>query len=284
MSDTTDDTKVSEPTEVKDEVDTSTNEETQDTADLETDNTSFDDVEDTDETEDLEAEDTDTAPLELEEESEEDAEQTEESEDVADDTDEPEETEESSDEESTEKDTTSEEDIKRHNQEMAARRIAEKQAREQAKAQQQQQYLEQAEDDKDLALRQLQIDAYNNRVESNVNKLQNGIEKAVANIDLFHNGTPEIKEALASSLEKFERMNVKYDSNGDPIHVEGDVYEYLQNEADTFKRILKTGARQQVKAKTKAKARTETLPTRAPKEPKVDPDLAAFDEEVAKWE
>jgi hypothetical protein len=259
------DTTVSEPT-TEEVVDTSTNEETQDTedsTDLEDMEISFDDVEDdeTEESEDGEDETTDTEPAETEEESTEDVE--------------PEAEEAQEDEEP--------EDSKKHNAEMAARRIAERQAREKAKADQQQRFLEEAEDAKDLALRQLQVDAYNNRVDKHKNNLENGIEKAIASIDLFRTGTPEVKEALADSLEKFERMYVQYDTNGDPINVTGDVYEYLQTEADSIRRLINTGARGQSKAKEKAKARTETLPTRAPKEPKVDPDLQAFDEEVAKW-
>lgn len=259
---------------------TSTNEEVQDTdvdTDLEDMEVSFDDVADdeTEEAEDLgESElELDTEPAESEEESSDDEEQSE-----------VEETEDSSDEESKEEDTPSEADVKKHNAEMAARRIAEKQAREQAKLEQQQKYLEEAEDNRDLALRQLQVDAYNNRVEKHKNNLENGIEKAVSTIDLFQSGSPEVKEILAQRLEDFERIYVDYDSNGDPVNVKGDVYEYLTKEADSIRKILNTGARNQVKAKEKAKARTETLPTRAPKEPKVDPDLAAFDEEVSKWE
>lgn len=268
-----------EDTTVEETVDTSTNEESLDTDnELEDDSTSFDDVEDTDETEGLKDEDTDTEPLELDDESEDDEEQSDESK----------ETDESSDEETKEEDTASEDDKKSEyeglsNKEAAARRVAEKQAREQAKIEQQQQYLEQAEDQKDLALRQLQVDAYNNRVERNRDKLDSGIEKAVASIELFRTGDPEVKEELARRLEDFEAKHVQYDNNGDPVNVTGDVYDYLTKEADSIQRILNTGARRQTKAKDQAKARTVTLPTRAPKEPKVDPDLAAFDEEVAKW-
>lgn len=275
MSDTTEDTTVSTDTTVSE--DTSTNEELQDTEDLdlENDETSFDDVEDdeTDEAEDLgESALEDTEPVESEEESKEDEEQEETQEEVPE-----------TPPESKEESTASEEDTKRHNAEMAQRRIAEKQAREQAKAQQQQQYLEKAEDEKDLALRQLQVDAYNNKVERNRDKLDSGIEKALASIELFRNGSPEVKEELARRVDTFERLHVQYDTNGDPVNVTGDVYEYLKTEADSIQRLVQTGARGESKAKTKAKARTETLPTRAPKEPKVDPDLAAFDEEVAKW-
>lgn len=268
MSDDNIDTTVSEPT-TDEVVDTSTTEETPDTdVALEDMDVSFEDEEDTDESEDSEAEIEDTEPAESEEESKEDEQPEEQSEEVA-------------DEEKAE-DTTAE-DTKKHNAEMAAKRIAERQAKEQAKQEQQQKYLDEAEDNRDLALRQLQVDAYNNKVESNQNKLTNGIERAVSSIDLFQTGAPEVKEALANALEKFEQMYVSYDSNGDPVAVKGDVYEYLQNEADSIRKILSIGARNQSKAKTNAKARTETLPTRAPKEPKVDPDLAAFDEEVAKW-
>lgn len=258
-----------EDTTVEETVDTSTNEETPETEvdmDLEGDDTSFEDMDDdeTDESDDSEDEIEDTEPAEPEEESGED-----EQPEVA--------------EEPKEEDTASQEDIKKHNAEMAARRIAEKQAREQAKAAQQREYLEQAEDDRDLALRQLQVDAYNNRVESMRNKLDSGIERAVASIDLFRDGSQEVKEELARRLEDFEAKHVQYDQNGDPVSVTADVYEYLQIEADSIKRLLNTGARNQTKAKSKAKARTETLPTRAPKEKAVDPDLAAFDEEVANW-
>lgn len=268
MSVTTDqdDTSVSEPTN-EEAVDTSTNEDTstEDSTDLEDMEISFNDVDDDEEAEDSEDETGDTEPTDTEEDSEED------------------ETEEEPVEESKEEDTTSKEERQRQNTEAAARRVAEKQARERAKEEQQQKYLEDAEDNRDLALRQLQIDAYNNKVDRNRNMLDSGIEKAVASIDLFRTGTPEIKEELARRLEDFEAKNVTYDSNGDPIQVKGDVYEYLQTEADSLQRILQSGARTQTKAKEKAKARTETIPSRAPKESKVDPDLQAFDDEVAKW-
>ncbi len=260
---TTEDTQVSEETTaIEETVDTSTNEESLD-LDLEDDETSFEDMDD--ETEDSESENEDTEPTESEEESDVD-----------------EADEESEAEESKEEDTPSEEDIKRHNAEMAQRRIAEKQAREASKQEQQLEYLKSAETEEQLALRQLQIDAYNNKVTANANSLENGIEKAVASIELFRDGSPEVKEALAQSLDTFEKMHVQYDQYGEPIKVTGDVYEYLQNEANKIQRIIQVGARNQVKDKSKAKARTETIPSKAPKEPKVDPDLAAFDEEIAK--
>lgn len=249
-------------TSVSDEVDPSTNEEAQDADD------DLDDFVLSDE--DIEAAGTEeTEPNESEEESPA-SEETEETE---------EESEADVDEESTE----TPEDIKKHNAEMAQRRIAEREAKEAAKYDQQNQFLQEAEDARDLAVRQLQVDAYNNRVEANANKLQNGIDKAVVSIDLFQSGTPEQKEALLEALDDFEAYHVRKDINGDPIEITGDVYQHLQKKADSIRRLTGVGARQETKAKQTAKARTDTLPTRAPKEPKEDPAMAAFDEEANRW-
>lgn len=258
--------QVSEDTSVSEEANTSTNEETPDTdVDLDDFELSDEEIEaaaSTDETEEAEESETnetaDTEPPETEEES------------VA-------------DEEQTEATTPSDEETKRHNAEMAQRRIAEREAREAAKREQQEKYLQDAEDAKDLALRQLQIDAYNNRVESVSNKLQNDLDKAVASIDLLTKGTPEQQEKLLRELDKFEALHVKRDANGDPIEVTGNLYQYLQEEAEAISKLTNVGARQETKAKNKAKARTDTLPTRAPKQAKVDPDIAAFDEEANRW-
>lgn len=143
-------------------------------------------------------------------------------------------------------------------------------------------YIAEAEDDKDLALRQLQIDAYNNKVEATANKLQNSIDKAVASIDLFTSGSNEAKEELANSLDDFERMYVVRDQNGDPIDVKADMYQFLQKKADSIRKLTGVGARQQEQDKSKTKSRTLSAPNAKPKAPKVDPDLLAFDEEAFK--
>lgn len=268
-----------EDTSVSEVVDTSTNEDSDtDDSTLEDTDISWDDgVEepDTDETETNE--ETDTEPTDSEEESEEDVEQSEE---------------ESS--ESTEEDTPPVEDSvserKRLNDEMAKRRIAERELRETQKQIEQenlQRYLDEAQDDEiEYARRQNQIEAFNiqqEKIQLNHDRLQNAIDKAVATIDLFQNGTPEIKEELAASLDDFERMYVKYDDNGNPLEVKGDVYQYLQKKADSIKRLTGVGARQQIKDKSKTTARTQTPPSRAPKEAKPDPDIDGFDEEANRW-
>lgn len=256
-----------------------TEEESVDTSEDQVADTSVDEetsTNDADDLEDMQLSDEEIESGELKEDAEETEEESEEeaeeSEEVVEESEE--------DEGAKEEDTTSEADKARAAKVAFEQREAVRRA-EQTKAQQD--YLEQAEDDKDLALRQLQIDAYNNRVEISTAKLQTGIDKAVASIDLFRDGSPEVKEELANSLDDFERMYVKRDRNGNPIEVRADVYQYLQSKADSIARLTNIGARQQTKSKANEKSRTLNKPSRVPKEGKVDPELAAFDEEANRW-
>ena len=184
------------------------------------------------------------------------------------------------DEEQSGEDTTSDEDRKRAAQEAYKEREARRREMEQAKMEQQQEYLDAAEDAKDLALRQLQVDAYNNRVEKNLNKIENGLDKAIANIDLFQSKDPVVRESLAKAYDNFLALNVVIDANGDPVDVKGDVFQYLQEEAESIRRLTGIGARQEAKDKQLTKAKATPLPTKAPKESKTDPYTEAFEEEL----
>ena len=225
--------------------------------------------------EDAEADESEDEETQEESSEEEQTEESEETEAQA------EETEEDTTEEA--KETKSADEQKRLNNEAAQRRIAERAEKERLKREAQDKYLESAEDDKDLALKQLQIDAYNNKVERNSDRLKTGIDRALADIDLFRDGSPEVKEYLISKVDDFEEQYVTYSSTGDPVDVKADVYEYLQKEADTIRRLVDVGARKNAVDKQNQKAKTIPRPSKTPKEPKVDPDLAAFDEEVAKY-
>ena len=254
--------------------------ETTDDTSLEEMEFSFDDLADesTEETEEQSTEteeesETEELEEETQEESSEEEQETEETEEQSEET-----------EESEEKPADkSADEQKRLNNEAAQRRIAERAKKEELRNEAEKQYLEQAEDDKDLALRQLQLDAYNNKIERNSDKLKTGIDRALADIDLFRDGSPEVKEYLLQKVDDFEKQYVSYSSTGDPVEVKADVYEYLQKEADTIRRLVDVGARKNAVDKQKVKAKTIPRPSKTPKEPKVDPDLAAFDEEVERY-
>lgn len=171
------------------------------------------------------------------------------------------------------------------NREYAERRLREKAEREATIKQQQQEYVAEADPDdpRDMAVRQLQIDAYNNKVESNTNKLTNSYERAIKDFDVLNSQAPEIQAELNAALDAFQAMNVTIDAYGNPIEVRGDLYEFLQTKADSIKNLTSIGARGQDKSKTKEKSKVLTTPNRAPKEPKKDADIEAFDEEASKW-
>jgi hypothetical protein len=171
---------------------------------------------------------------------------------------------------------------KRYNDEMAQRRIAEKRVRQQAKAEAQAEYLDNAEDQRDLALRQLQIEAYNTKVERTTSKLESSLDRAIADIDLFREQNPVIQKHLARVLDSFEDRYVVKDRNGDAVEVKDsmDLYEYLQEEAATIRELTGIGAKQQQTAKANQKARAVATPSRSPKKAKSDPMTDGFDEEA----
>lgn len=186
-------------------------------------------------------------------------------------------------EEEAEPELSDEDKQKQHNKEMFEKRVQEKQAREATVKKQQEEYVLEGEDPRDTAVRQLQVDAYNNKVEGNTNKLTNGYQQALKDFDILSDKTPEIQAELNAALDAFQAMYVTIDDYGNPYDVRGDIYQYLQTKADSIKQLTGIGARQQVASKTKEKSKVIATPSRSPKEPKVDPDLAAFDEEADKW-
>lgn len=200
-----------------------------------------------------------------------------------DDEDEP--AEESDEVEEPEEQLSDEDKQKALNREYAERRLREKAEREATIKQQQQEYVAEADPDdpRDMAVRQLQIDAYNNKVESNTNKLTNSYERAIKDFDILNSNSPEIRAELDAALDAFQAMNVTIDAYGNPTEVRGDLYEFLQTKADSIKNLTSIGARNQDKSKGKEKSKVLTTPNRAPKESKKDADIEAFDEEASKW-
>lgn len=234
---------------------------------------------------DVELEDVEVSPEDIASEPEE-AEESEDSksEDTEETTDEPSEEEsESSDEEEAE--LSDEDKQKQHNREMAERRIQEKQARITRVKEAQVAYVAEAsknEDPLDAAVRQLQVDAYNNTVESNTNSLTNGYERALKDFDVLRDASPEVQAEIDDTIEAFQAMNVSIDAYGNPTEVRGDLYATLQAKADSIEKLTGIRSTNQGKSKSKEKSKTLATPSRAPKEPKADPDMEAFDEEAKK--
>jgi len=144
-------------------------------------------------------------------------------------------------------------------------------------------HLQAAEDEKDLALRQLQIDAYTNKVNSNTDRLTNQYEKALNSIQAFQNPTPEVKEFLDSAVDEFEARFVRIDEVGNPVEVNGDLYAFLQTKAGLVEKLTQLGARKEKVSSAKEKANATPTPSAPAKESKVDPALEAFEKELDRW-
>lgn len=235
---------------------------------------------------DVELEDIEVSQDELDSMEQSDDEEEEASEDEADDetTEDTSEDEESTEEEASdteEESEPSEEDKQAEfKRQMFAKRQQEKAARVQSQKEQQQQYLEEAADAHDLALRQLQIDAYDNKVSRNNDVLKTSYEKAVKDLDILSNTDPVIQARIDKALDAFQAQHVTIDAYGNPTQVGGDLYAFLQSEAEDLEKLTGLRATVQKQSKDKQKSKTLSAPGRAPKEPKVDPDIAAFDEEA----
>lgn len=252
-------------------VDTSTNEDTQDTDDLELEDIEVTDdeaeVDETDESDESEeTEETTEESNETEEESEEDVE--EESQEET-----------STDEEETQEDTKSDIAQEAYKRREAERKLRE--AEEQRERENLERYLQEAEDDEDeFKARQMDVQQYlvnKDRANLNREKLEAGIQKVVDEFDI-KNASEAEKRLFAEAVDEFERGYIQVDRNGNPVQVNGDIYQHLKNKVNSTQEIKAEGARSAGKAKAKTKARTVTPPIQKPKEPKVDQDVKDFDD------
>lgn len=184
------------------------------------------------------------------------------------------ETKEEEETEVTEEDTNSDD-----TRERAKQAWLEREAKRKAKlTSEQREYVnEEGLNDDQKVIRQLQVDAYNNKVASNTKDLESGIEKALTSIELFKTGTPAIKQKMLDAVDTFERLHVVKNEIGDPIEVTGDVYEYLANEAKSIEALIAEGARKQAKDIGQTKSKAMPKPTAKPTAKEVDKDIDDFD-------
>ncbi len=203
-----------------------------------------------------------------------------------------EEPEESKEEESEEPEVETEEEPEDQSKEDDRKEQARKafEARQQARLERQKaqeelarQHLEAAQDEQDLAFRQLQIDAYTNKVNSNTDRLTNQYEKALNTIDAFRDPTPEVAEYLGEAIDEFEARFVQMDELGNPVEVKGDLYAFLQSKAGLVERLTQLGARKAKQSSAKEKAAVTPPPSAPTKEPKEDPAVKAFEAEFDRW-
>lgn len=256
-------------TSTTDEVDTTESVDTVDTTLDTTEDSELDDVE-------ITAEDLgDETPEEQKDEETEEESESEEQE-----SNEEAETEEESSDESEE--PVVEEDQANIAREAYKQREANRKEREANLAEEQAKYVQEAADEKDEALRMLQVEAYNNRVDRTTNTLTGQWQQAINSIEEFQNPSPEVKQILDDAVDEFQALYVDIDSGGNPINVRGNLLEHLNKKADIIRALKQGGVRQGNKDRAKTKSAAITPPSKSPPAPKSDPDMDAFDEEASR--
>lgn len=228
---------------------------------------------------DLEDIEVDLADIQSEDDEEEQAEESEPEDTEA--TDEP------SEDESNEEESEPSDEQKQaaHNKAMYDQRQQEKQARIDRVRSEQQAYIQDGAENADpleLAVRQVQVNQYNTTVEATTNRLTNSYERALTDFPVLKTSDPIVQAEIDQAIDAFQAMNVTIDGYGNPVDVRGDLYATLQAKADSIEKLTGLKVKQQESNKSKEKSKAMTVPSRAAKQAKVDPDMAAFDEE-ADW-
>lgn len=145
-----------------------------------------------------------------------------------------EETQEQTEESEDESQDTSEEDaeaIKARNAEYARARIAEREARRQQEAallQAQQEYVGEAESAADKLVRQIEMERYNQAVQTNENRIMTEFERIKADPDMaiLNNESKDFRPDLFQEFtEMFEKAYVQVDEWGNVVGVNASLYE-----------------------------------------------------------
>ena len=252
-------------TSIDHEVDTSVTDDTSTDNDVDLEDIEVDitDIEDNDDEEVAEESDTDDSEEAADDESDEEAD-TEQSEEA-------------------EPELSAEERQKQLNNEMAQRRIQEREARIARVREAQQAYVAEAsqnEDPLDAAVRQLQVDAYNNTVDKVESTVKNDYQRALNDFEVLRTSDPVIQAEIDDAINAFQAQYLTIDQFGNPVDLRGDLYATLQAKADSIAKLTGIRAKRQEQSKGREKSKTLVTPTRAPRTPKKDPDLEAFDEEA----
>lgn len=170
-----------------------------------------------------------------------------------------------------------------HNKQMFELRQQEKEARIARVRDAQQAYVAEAaqnEDPLDTAVRQLQVDAYNNTVDKVESTVKNDYQRALNDFEVLRTSDPVIQSEIDQAINAFQAQHLTIDQFGNPVDLRGDLYATLQAKADSIAKLTGIRAKRQEQSKGREKSKTLATPTRAPRTPKVDPDMAAFDEEA----
>lgn len=137
-------------------------------------------------------------------------------------------------------------------------------------------YVEDATDEYDRRLRNMEVQRYADTIEHNENTLVTEFERAKANpeLQIFNPTSPEFNQRLyEKTLKDYNAGYLAYDENENLVQVKGSLYEHLQETADLYRGAVKHGQVQQVRDSRKTRSNADTKPAAQPKETVKDPIL-----------
>jgi len=165
-------------------------------------------------------------------------------------------------------------------QEEARRRYEERQAYKAERAARVQnqtaEYTNEATDEYDQRLRNMEVQRYTELIENTENKLVNEFERAKSNpeLQIFNPDSQEFNQkAYDKALRDFNAGYVNYDANGNMVGLKGSLFEHLTETASLLKGAIKSGAIQQVRAGQRMRSSADVKPAASPKESAKDPIL-----------
>ena len=137
-----------------------------------------------------------------------------------------------------------------------------------------QSYVDEAENDVDARMRQIEVDRYNEKIENTENTLIGEFERAKANPDLqiFNPDNKELfnQRAFDKAMRDYNAGYIEYDANGQRVGLKGSLLEHLTETAELLQESIKSGAVQQVRATRKMRSSADVKPAATPKEPVKD--------------
>lgn len=134
-------------------------------------------------------------------------------------------------------------------------------------------YKDEAADEYDKRLRDMEVQRYTELIENTESKLVNEFERVKSNPDLqiFN---PESKnfdqKAYDRELRIFNKGSVNYDTNGNMVGLKDSLFEHLTEAAQLYQNAERSGAFKQVKNARTMKSNADPKPAAQPKEPQKD--------------
>lgn len=157
--------------------------------------------------------------------------------------------------------------------EEARRRYEERQAAIQARRERiretGEEYVKAGDDEYDQRLRNMEVEAYANKVEANENTLIGEYDRVKANpeLQIFNPDSPEFNQRVYDkAMRDFSAGYIVTDQQGNFVEVKGSLFEHLKETADLLGSAVTSGKFQQVRDSKKNRSQADPKPAASPRD------------------